>query len=65
MIELRIPDMTCSHCASTVTRAVKALDSAARVEVALDEHRVRIESSATGEAILRAIAEAGYRPETV
>lgn len=65
MIEFRIPDMTCGHCASTITKAVKALDAGARVEIALEEHRVRVESSAAKEALARAIAEAGYTPQAL
>lgn len=65
MIEFKVPDMTCGHCASTITRAVKALDPAAQVEIALEEHRVRVQSKAEKEAVLRAIAEAGYSPQAL
>jgi len=65
MIELKVPDMTCGHCASTITRAVKALDPAARVEISLEEHRVRVQGKAEKEAVLRAIAEAGYSPQAL
>ena len=58
--QLHIPDMTCGHCASTITRAVKELDPAARLEFSLGEHRVRIASSAAREELRQAIAEAGY-----
>ncbi|MGE0874833.1 MAG: heavy-metal-associated domain-containing protein [Burkholderiales bacterium] len=60
MIELKVPDMSCGHCVSRITRAVKELDSAARVEVSLAEHRVRIDSVATPLALAQSIAEAGY-----
>jgi copper chaperone len=63
MIEFRVPDMTCGHCASTITRAVKALDAAAQVDISLDEHRVRVRSGAAKEALERAIREAGYTPQ--
>ena len=65
MIELKVPDMTCGHCASTITKAVKELDASAQVEVSLPEHRVRVESKASKEALVRSIAEAGYTPEAV
>ena len=35
MIELRVEGMTCGHCVSAVTRAVKALDPEAHVQVDL------------------------------
>lgn len=65
MIELKVPDMTCGHCVSTITKAVKALDPSARVEVSLPEHRVRVDSKASKEDLLRSIAEAGYTPQAL
>jgi copper chaperone len=65
MIELKVPDMTCGHCASTITKAVKELDASAKLDISLAEHRVRIESEASKEALLHTIAEAGYTPEAV
>lgn len=65
MVELNVPDMTCGHCASTINKAVKELDPAARLEFALGEHRVRIASSATREELREAIAEAGYTSEEI
>jgi copper chaperone len=63
MIELKVPDMTCGHCVSTITKAVKELDASAKVEVSLPEHKVRVESRASREDLVRSIADAGYSPE--
>ena len=63
MIEFKVPDMTCGHCASTITKAVKELDAGAKLDISLAEHRVRVDSKATREALQHAIAEAGYTPE--
>ncbi|MDA0276278.1 MAG: heavy-metal-associated domain-containing protein [Proteobacteria bacterium] len=63
MIEFKVPDMTCGHCASTITKAVKELDTGAKLDISLAEHRVRVDSKATREALQHAIAEAGYTPE--
>jgi copper chaperone len=63
MIEIKVPDMTCGHCASTITRAVKELDAGATLDISLAEHLVRIDSKASSEALQRAITEAGYTPE--
>ena len=63
MIELKVPDMTCGHCVSTITKAVQQLDPGARVEIALADHRVRVESKASKEDLLLCIAEAGYTPQ--
>ena len=60
MIELRVDGMTCGHCVSAVTRAVKAVDSDANVEVDLGTGKVRVDGRSTAEALGKAIAEAGY-----
>jgi copper chaperone len=63
MIEIKVPDMTCGHCVSTITKAVKALDDLARIDITLSEHLVRVDSKASKEAVLHSIAEAGYTPQ--
>jgi copper chaperone len=65
MIELKVPDMTCGHCASTITKAVKELDALAKVEVSLPDHRVRVDSKASKEDLVRSITEAGYTPQAL
>jgi copper chaperone len=63
MIEIKVPDMTCGHCASTITKAVKELDPAAKLDISLSEHLVKVDSGAARNDILHAISEAGYTPE--
>ncbi|MDH4324284.1 MAG: heavy-metal-associated domain-containing protein [Betaproteobacteria bacterium] len=60
MIELRVEGMTCGHCVSAVTRAVKAVDPQANVQVDLGAGRVRVDSRSSADALGKAIAEAGY-----
>ena len=60
MIELRVEGMTCGHCVSAVTRAVKAVDPEANVEVDLGTGRVRVDGRSSAGALGKAIAEAGY-----
>jgi copper chaperone len=63
MIAFEVKDMTCGHCVSTVTQAVKEVDRSARVTIDLARHRVEIEPVLAGADALRdAIAEAGYTP---
>ena len=62
MIELKLPDMSCGHCVSTVTETVKLLDPAARVEVDLATKLVKVESGETRDTIEQALADAGYPP---
>jgi len=60
MIELTLPDMTCGHCVRTVTSAVQQVDPAAKVEVDLPSHAVRIQSGESPERFKAALAEEGY-----
>lgn len=63
MIAFEVPDMTCGHCVSMITKAVKQTDRDALVEIDLGSKRVQIESRAAAEAeFLAAIEEAGYTP---
>ncbi|WP_280156335.1 heavy-metal-associated domain-containing protein [Piscinibacter sp. XHJ-5] len=63
MIAFEINDMTCGHCASTITNAVKAADKDACVRIDLARHRVEIEPvSADREELSEAIKDAGYTP---
>lgn len=64
MIAFEVQDMTCGHCVSTITKAVKATDPGARVEIDLPRHLVRIEpAAADAQELLDAISEAGYTPQ--
>jgi copper chaperone len=66
MIAFEVNDMTCGHCASTITKAVKAADKDAKVQIDLAKHRVEIEpSDADAQELSDAIKEAGYTPVAV
>jgi copper chaperone len=59
-------DMTCGHCASSITKAVRAVDAGATVEVNLGQHLVRIApTEADAAELAEAITEAGYTPVPV
>jgi copper chaperone CopZ len=60
VIELTVNHMTCGHCLSAVTRAVKALDSQALVDVDLAAKRVRVEGAMDAAEVIRALDAAGY-----
>jgi copper chaperone len=62
MIEIAIKDMTCGHCASVVTKAVRETDAAARCEIDLAARKVSIASTEPAQDFVAAIAEAGYSP---
>ena len=66
MIAFEVKDMTCGHCVSTITQALKSADGQATVQIDLSRHLVRIEPGAASSAELRAaIEQAGYMPVPV
>ncbi len=66
MIAFHVNDMTCGHCASTITRSLKAADPKSRVTIDLGRQLVMIEpADADGDELREAIAEAGYSPAPV
>lgn len=66
MTTFEVKDMTCGHCVSTITKAVKAVDQGANVQFDLATHRVTIDPTEADEAELSdAITQAGYTPVTV
>jgi copper chaperone len=66
MISFQVKDMTCGHCIGSITKAVKAVDSGARVQIDLATHRVEIEPTKAGAAELGdAIKEAGFTPVAI
>ena len=63
MIAFEVNDMTCGHCVSTLTKALKAADPRAKVQIDLARHRVEIEpGEADARELSEAIQEAGYTP---
>jgi copper chaperone len=66
MLTYRVDDMTCGHCATTITRAVRAVDAGANVQVDLARHLVTVEpTGAYAAELAEAITEAGYTPVPV
>ena len=63
MIAFKVADMTCGHCASAITKALKAADRDAKVYVDVAQHLVTVESSnVTADELRDAIADIGYAP---
>lgn len=62
MIELKVEDMTCGHCASTIARTVAEVDAQGRCEIDVRGKTVRIESALPAADFVEAIREAGYTP---
>ena len=65
MVTFNINDMTCGHCASTITKAVTSVDSSARVEVDIPRKLVHVNGEVAIAVLVGAIHDAGYTPEEV
>jgi copper chaperone len=63
MLLLKLNDMSCGHCVSTVEKTVKGVDAGARIGTDLAAKTVRIEGAADPAAIVAALDEAGYPSE--
>ena len=63
VIAFQVNDMTCGHCVSTVTKAVKSVDKDAVVTIDLASHRVEIQPAhSDAQELSEAITQAGYTP---
>lgn len=63
MISFEVNDMTCGHCVSMITKAVKGVGREAAVAIDLGTKRVDIRSSAAdADEFKAAMLEAGYTP---
>lgn len=66
MQAFRVDDMTCGHCVSTITKAIRGADKDAKVTIDLSQHLVMVEpTEADAQELSDAIAEAGYTPVPV
>ena len=65
MLKLKVPQMTCGHCASTIEKAVKSVDPEAKVQVDLGEKTVSVETTAEEKSVKDSIATAGYDNEKI
>ena len=63
MIIWNIPTMSCGHCASVITRTVKAADPAATIEIDLATHQVQLDTQADPDKLRAALAAEGYAPQ--
>jgi copper chaperone len=62
IIELDISGMTCNHCVAAVRKALAAVDGVEEVvEVTLEPGSATLKGSATPQAVIAAVKEAGYQ----
>ncbi len=60
MLKLKVSGMTCGHCVSAVTRAVKSVPSVEDVAVDLERGEVTVRGNPDERAVREAITEEGY-----
>ena len=65
MLKLKVPDMTCGHCVTTVEKAVRGIDASASVKTDLAQKLVTIETSSPAESVSEAVRKAGYANEKI
>lgn len=59
-MKFTVDGMTCGHCVRAITRAVQALDPAARVEADLGAKTVAVDAGLPAERVAAAITTEGY-----
>lgn len=59
-LQLTVPNMACSACGETITKALKTLDPAAQIETDPKTKLVSIDTQASEAAVKQAITAAGY-----
>jgi copper chaperone len=60
MLKLKVPDMSCGHCAATIDTAAKSVDPTAQVDVDLTTKVATIATTAPADRMRSAIRDAGY-----
>ena len=59
-LEFKVPNMACAACVTTITNAVTAINSTAKVEADPKTKQVKIETQQLETAVMQAIIAAGY-----
>ncbi|MEO1094104.1 MAG: heavy-metal-associated domain-containing protein [Cyanobacteria bacterium J06638_28] len=59
-LDFVIPDMACSACAESITKAVQSLDADASVEADTTTKKVTVTTATAADQVKQAITTAGY-----
>ncbi|MBE9141485.1 heavy-metal-associated domain-containing protein [Nodosilinea sp. LEGE 07088] len=59
-LNLTVPDLACSACVDTVTKAIQAIDATAQVNADPKTKQVSVDTTASEVAVKTAITTAGY-----
>jgi copper chaperone len=59
-MEFDIPDMSCGHCVSIITKAIQELDEDAMISIDLPGKKVKVQTAVDRQTVASALTEAGY-----
>ncbi len=62
MIEFKLPDMSCGHCAGMVSQTLKLTDPSCKIDIDLATRTVKVEGTENKESLALALSDAGYPP---
>lgn len=57
-----VPRMSCGGCVNTIKKAILQIDVAATIEIDLPSKSVSVQTAIAEELIIKAISDAGYKP---
>lgn len=63
--ELNVSGMSCSHCQSSVTKALKSVPGVTDARVDLQTGKAVVEGDASPQDLVRAVVEEGYGAQVV
>ncbi|MBF2090664.1 MAG: heavy-metal-associated domain-containing protein [Synechococcales cyanobacterium K44_A2020_017] len=59
-LEFTVPNLACSACVDTVTKAIQAIDTTAQIKADPTTKQVEVTTGASESVIKQAIVDAGY-----
>ncbi len=59
-MEFDVPDMSCGHCASIITKTIQQLDEDAMISIDLPGKKVKVQTAVDRQAVASALTGAGY-----
>ena len=62
---MQVEGMTCQGCVDAVTKAIRRLDPAAKVDVDLEHDRVHVVTTAQALEVAQALGTAGYEAQAM
>ncbi|WP_404426600.1 heavy-metal-associated domain-containing protein [Thalassospira australica] len=60
MLKLKVDDMSCGHCAATVTKAAEGISGVEKADIDLAKGEVTVTGNPDVAALIAAIDDAGY-----